>query len=133
MKELKQWVEFTKKYPPAEIFYQSNKQKPERRCQDICEELFTFEPTNSNHPAAKLRLMWQSWRDLEVIIKLGYEQMKRFEVTTASLVFIQSATNAIRVLEDVYKKDNQLWQHYQTGRLSAKDIKELVFKEINRE
>ena len=130
MEELQKWIEMTKVYPPAEIFYQSNKQKQERRCQEICDELFTFEPTNANHPASKMRLMWQLWRDFEVLLKLGHRDMNRFEVVTANLAFTQAAANAIRVMEDVYKKDNQLWQHYKQFQKTPQQLRDLADKAI---
>lgn len=132
MKELKDWVEFTKKYPPAEIFFQQNKEKQERRCKQLCEILFTLEPTNSEHPAAKLRLMWQLWREFEVLIKMGIEDMKREEVVCTASCFKQAAKDSIRLMELCYKADQYLWQHYQTGAASIKKMTELVEKEIGR-
>ncbi|URC22601.1 hypothetical protein KASHIRA_00070 [Serratia phage vB_SmaM-Kashira] len=132
MLELKNWVEFTKKYPPAEIFFQQNKEKQEKRCKQLCEILFTLEPTNSEHPAAKLRLMWQWWREFEVLLKLGIDDMKREEVVTTAACFKQTAKDAIRLMEMYYKADQYLWAHYQTGGISIKKMTELVEKEIGR-
>lgn len=130
MKELQDWVSFTKQYPPAEIFFQSNKEKQERRCKQICETLFTLEPTDSNHPAASLRDMWSKWREFEVILKLGISEMKRGEVVLIASMFKQSAQFAIRHMESVYKTDQNLWMHYQKKSLSVKKMIELVEAEI---
>ena len=130
MKELQDWVSFTKQYPPAEIFFQSNKEKQERRCKQICEELFTLEPTNSEHPAAKLRDMWARWREFEVILKLGISDMKREEVVVIAAIFKQTAKDVIRQMEKTYKTDQHLWMYYQSRSLSVKKMIELVEAEI---
>lgn len=100
MKELKDWVEFTKKYPPAEIFYQQSKEKQEKRCQEACSRLFSLNADSVNHPAAKMRAMWACWREFEVLIKLGHRDMNRIVVVTSGLAFTQAAANAIKEMED---------------------------------
>lgn len=130
MQELQRWVEFTKKYPPAEIFYQSNKEKQERKCKQVCEPLFTFEPTNQDHPAAVLRRMWSSWRDLEVLLILGISDMQREHVVVTAGIFKQHAKEAIRVMEEIYKPDQALWNYYKIGSMSVKMMTDLVECEI---
>lgn len=133
MKELQDWVSFTKQYPPAEIFFQSNKEKQEKRCKAICEQLFTLGPTNSDHPAAKLRAMWASWREFEVILKLGISEMKREEVVVIGAIFKQNAKEAIKLMDEIYKQDQNLWNYYKTKALSIKAMSSLVEAEIRPE
>lgn len=130
MQELQRWVEFTKKYPPAEIFYQSNKEKQERKCKLICEPLFTFEPADKDHPASVLRAMWSAWRDFEVLLILGIDEMKREHVVVTAAIFKQHAKDAIRVMEEIYKPDQALWNYYKTGSMSIKMMTDLVECEI---
>lgn len=132
MKELQDWVEFTKKYPPAEIFFQQNKEKQERRCKQVCETLFTLEPTNIDHPAAKLRLMWQMWREFEVILKLGISDMKREEVVCAAGRFKQTAKDAIKLMEGCYRQEQPLWQYYKTNQMSVTALESYIEKVIGR-
>lgn len=125
MKELnilKDWVEFTKQYPPAEIFFGSNKEKQERKCKAQCEVLFTFEPTDKDHPASVLRAMWTAFREFEVIVKLGIDEMKREEVVVIAAIFKERAKLAIKVMEATYKPDQALWKHYILNTISYREV-----------
>lgn len=122
MKELQAWVEFTKQYPPAEIFFGSNKEKQERKCKAQCEVLFTFEPTDAEHPASVLRSMWAAFREFEVIVKLGIDEMKREEVVVIAAIFKEKARLAIKVMEATYKPDQALWGYYLTGAMAPKQV-----------
>lgn len=130
MIELQNWIEFTKQYPPAEIFFGSNKEKQERRCKTLCEQLFTFEPTDTDHPASVLRKMWSSWRDLEVLMKLGTHEMKPEVVKAYADEFIAAAKAAIRELEKVYKPDQLLWNYYTPKSMRINMVSSLVYAEI---
>lgn len=122
LNKLESWVTFTKQYPPAEIFFGSNKERQEKKCKSQCEVLFTFEPTDPEHPAAILRAMWAAFRDFDVIVKLGIDEMKREEVVLISATFKERAKQAIKVMETVYKPDQALWNYYQSNALSMKEI-----------
>lgn len=122
MKELQAWVEFTKQYPPSEIFFGSNKEKQEKKCKAQCEVLFTFEPTDNDHPAAVIRAMWSAFRDFEVIVKLGIGEMKREEVVVISAIFKERAKLAIKVMEATYKPDQALWSYYLSKALTMRQI-----------
>lgn len=126
MIEIKNWVEFTKQYPPAEIFFGSNKEKQERKCKAQCEVLFTFEPTDSNHPAAKLRKMWSTWRDLEVLLILGIQDMKSEVVYQHFEDFRSAAKEAIEEMEKAYKPDQAIWNYYKSKSMSLKMLTGLL-------
>lgn len=130
MEQLTNWIKHTRTYPPVEIYFQSNKEKQERRAQQICNPLFTLDIESNTAPAALLHNMWASWREFEVLVKLGVEGMRVEYVRSVAYKFIADAEIIIPIMEEIYKQEEKLNAFYKKGSLSHNKVSDLVYAEI---
>lgn len=121
MNKLSTWVEFTKVYPPSELFFQadSKQAKAEKRVVSICEELYVF----TNTTLADMRA---AFTELSVAVKMGIEGMRQLYVEEICGKMAYHIDNAVNALDNMHKKDQILVQYYKQFSVKAKDMKDEV-------
>lgn len=121
MKKLTQWVESTKIYPPSEMFYQadSKQAKAEKRCIQICEDLYRFNVPVLSDMRAAFNVVWSAYnRDIQQM------KMKYVQEICGKLAF--HVDNAIQALDTMHKKDQLLQAYYKPWAMKSKDLKDEI-------
>lgn len=121
------WFKNAKTYPPAEIFHEKygKEAKAEERIKVLCEEVYRFcFPENQKNPLADLG---QSYRDLQVAYRFGFNGMKPEYIKKVKDKFLEDAKFAIQALEALFKKDQILQQYYSTWKVKYSEINSAVY------
>lgn len=124
---LKQWINNVKTYPPSEIFFEKygKEAKAEQRIQTICEDLYRFTyPEGQDNILADLGA---AYRDLEVLHRMGFDDIKSDLINEVSTKFLECAKAACTALEAMHKKDQLLNEYYKSWKVKYQDISTEIY------
>lgn len=126
LKCLEKWINNVSVYPPAEIFFQAPKsqEKKERRCKEICEQLYRFNWENSKNPNP-VGTVREIVREMVVLDKLfEYNPFPpKYENVVKLVAKLQKhAYHLFEVLEDMHKQHPALAEYYKGWRLGMVQI-----------
>lgn len=112
-------------YPPNEIFFQVyGKDKAERRIQGHCETLYRFcYPDGEVNYRAEFT---STFRELEVLYKLGFSEMRDGVAQEAKDKFLSAAQAFLAEIEKLSKKDQLLKDHFAPRVVKYQVLKSLV-------
>lgn len=125
--KVKQWLADARRYPPSEIFFQKygKEAKPEERIQGICESLYKF--CFSDKEPAPLNDVATAFRDAEVLLIMGIDQVKPEYVRKVYESLYTTVKVAAQALDELHKKDQLLQKYYQDWKVSAKELQSTVY------
>lgn len=124
MNTIAEFVKNTTKYPVSELFGSidapdSKQKKAEKRCTEICEELYRFDCTVLSDVRA-------AYRELTVVLSISDDKFKikqvRLEEMTGVLAYY--IDKAVSKLDSMYKKDQLLMQYYKPFQVKSKVLKD---------
>lgn len=126
LKCLEKWISNVSIYPPGEIFFQAPKsqEKKERRCKEICEQLYRFNWEDSKHPNP-VGTVREIVREMVVLDKLfEYNAFPAEYMNIVKLVakFQKHAYHLYHELEDMHKQHPALAEYYKEWRLGLVHI-----------
>lgn len=129
MCKLQNWVDQVMKYPVMEIYGGKDlaQSKEEKRVIAICEDVFKLTASKADEKIPKSE-MSAAWRELTVALKMKQEFPVRAEyIEVKKQAFVEVAKTLITLMEATYKKEPALKEYYESWKLKASDIKDLVY------
>lgn len=129
MSQLQKWVDQVMKYPVMEIYGGKDlaQTKEEKRVIAICEDVFKLTASKPDEKIPKSE-MSAAWRELTVTLKMAETlPVKPEYIQDKKDTFLEAAKQLITLMESTYKKEPVLKVYYETWKLKAADIKDLVY------
>lgn len=123
---LENWINKTRKYPPAHIYAGMSQTKSERSVIAICETLYRFNfGTNKN----VLGELHQQWHELSVLGELRTKTDSPFKQDYVNKTVNDFEKKALKANESLHKMHNQhkdLKEYFSSWEFSTEEIQEMI-------